>query len=352
MIVPMGISLYYSFCDYNILTPASIFRAKNYIKMFTDDEVWRKEHSGHFLFCPCFCSAPSDLCIDRCHAAFKDNEGNRLLPCSLLSSIDHRRLCSSSRSVEGSGATNGVINTLLNTIGIKTSFAWLGNTKTAIWMLIILAVWQFGFFHADLLVLPETDPTSLYEAANIDGANGWHSFWRITLPLLTPTIFFNLVMQMINGFLAFTQCFIITGGAPMNSTLFYTVYMYQQSFEFYNTGYGAAMAWVMLMIIGLVTLVLFATKTVGIRWRSVEHEEKRLIGKIIYHVLVCGLGLVMIYPLVWMIMSSFKPTSTIFTTAGQLIPTQFVFENYVNGWKGFAKITFATFSRIPCLFRL
>ena len=72
-------------------------------------------------------------------------------------------------------------------------------------------------------------------------------------------------------------------------------------------------------------------------------KKKRLIGKIIYHVLVCGLGLVMIYPLVWMIMSSFKPTSTIFTTAGQLIPTQFVFENYVNGWKGFAKITFATF---------
>ena len=70
-------------------------------------------------------------------------------------------------------------------------------------------------------------------------------------------------------------------------------------------------------------------------------KKKRLIGKIIYHVLVCGLGLVMIYPLVWMIMSSFKPTSTIFTTAGQLIPTQFVFENYVNGWKGFAKITFA-----------
>ena len=72
-------------------------------------------------------------------------------------------------------------------------------------------------------------------------------------------------------------------------------------------------------------------------------KKKRLIEKIIYHVLVCGLGLVMIYPLVWMIMSSFKPISTIFTTAGQLIPTQFVFENYVNGWKGFAKITFATF---------
>ena len=157
-------------------------------------------------------------------------------------------------------ATNGVINTLLNTIGIKTSFAWLGNTKTAIWMLIILAVWQFGSSMLIFLSSLKQIPTSLYEAASIDGANGWHSFWRITLPLLTPTIFFNLVMQMINGFLAFTQCFIITGGAPMNSTLFYTVYMYQQSFEFYNTGYGAAMAWVMLMIIGLVKLVLFATK--------------------------------------------------------------------------------------------
>ena len=73
---------------------------------------------------------------------------------------------------------------------------------------------------------------------------GSRSFFRITLPLLTPTIFFNLVMQMINGFLAFTQSYIITQGKPMNSTLFYTVYMYQQSFEFYNTGYGAALAWV------------------------------------------------------------------------------------------------------------
>ena len=100
----------------------------------------------------------------------------------------------------------------------------------------------------------------LYEAAEVDGANGIQKFFRITLPLLTPTIFFNLVMQMINGFLAFTQSYIITQGKPMNSTLFYTVYMYQQSFEFYNTGYGAALAWVMLAIIGAITLVLFATK--------------------------------------------------------------------------------------------
>ena len=101
---------------------------------------------------------------------------------------------------------------------------------------------------------------TLEDAATSMGATPIQVFFKITLPLLTPTIFFNLVMQMINGFLAFTQCYIITQGKPMNSTLLYTVYMYQQSFEFYNTGYGAAMAWVMLLMIGLITLFLFATK--------------------------------------------------------------------------------------------
>ena len=98
------------------------------------------------------------------------------------------------------------------------------------------------------------------EAAEVDGANAIVRFFRITLPLLTPTIFFNLVMQMINGFLAFTQCMIITQGNPMDSTLFYAVYMYRQSFQYSNAGYGSAMAWVMLVLIGVVTLVLFKTK--------------------------------------------------------------------------------------------
>ena len=157
-------------------------------------------------------------------------------------------------------AIDGVINKLLGTIGIETSFAWLGDTRTAIWVLILLVVWQFGSSMLIFLSSLKQIPQSLYEAAEVDGASGPSKFFRITLPLLTPTIFFNLVMQMINGFLAFTQCYIITQGKPMNSTLLYTVYMYQQSFQFYNTGYGAALAWVMLAIIGVVTLVLFATK--------------------------------------------------------------------------------------------
>ena len=157
-------------------------------------------------------------------------------------------------------AMDGVINKLLGMIGIETNFSWLGDTKTALWVLIILVVWQFGSSMLIFLSALKQIPVTLYEAAEVDGATPVSKFFRITLPLLTPTIFFNLVMQMINGFLAFTQSYIITQGKPMNSTLLYTVYMYQQSFQFYNTGYGAAMAWVMLLIIGLITLGLFATK--------------------------------------------------------------------------------------------
>ena len=143
---------------------------------------------------------------------------------------------------------------------MKPPLAWLGDTRTAIWVLILLAVWQFVSSMLIFLSALKQISRELYEAAEVDGTNGIQKFFRVTLPLLTPTIFFNLFMQLINGFLAFTQSYIITQGKPMNSTLFYTVYMYQQSFGFYNTGYGAALAWVMLAIIGAITLVLFATK--------------------------------------------------------------------------------------------
>ena len=157
-------------------------------------------------------------------------------------------------------ATDGVVNAILGTFGIDTSFAWLGDTRTAMWTLIILAVWQFGSSMLIFLSALKQIPKDLYEAAEVDGATSVKKFFKVTLPLLTPTIFFNLVIQMINGFLAFTQSLIITQGKPMDSTLFYAVYMYQQSFNYNNAGYASAMAWVMLLFIGLITLILFKTK--------------------------------------------------------------------------------------------
>ena len=259
MIVPMGISLYYSFCDYDILSPPVFTGLKNFKEML-GDEILIKSIKVTFYFA--FVSVPLKLLFALIVALL-------LLKNSRMSGF-YRAAYYLPSIIGGSVAVSilwkrmfamdGVINKLLGMIGIETSFSWLGDTKTALWVLIILVVWQFGSSMLIFLSALKQIPVTLYEAAEVDGATPISKFFRITLPLLTPTIFFNLVMQMINGFLAFTQSYIITQGKPMNSTLLYTVYMYQQSFQFYNTGYGAAMAWIMLLIIGLITLGLFATK--------------------------------------------------------------------------------------------
>lgn len=259
MLVPMGISLYYSFCDYNILSPPVFTGFKNYINMF-HDETFFKAIGVTFYYA--LVSVPLRLIFALMVAMIllKTTKASgfyraayylpSIIGGSVAVSILWKRMF----------AIDGVVNKLLSVFGLEEGISWLGNTKTAIWTLIILAVWQFGSSMLVFLSSLKQIPATLYEAARVDGANSVTQFFKVTLPLLTPTIFFNLVMQMINGFLTFTQCYIITQGKPMNSTLFYTVYMYQQSFEYYNTGYGAALAWVMLAIVGLITLFLFATK--------------------------------------------------------------------------------------------
>lgn len=259
MIVPMMLSLYYSLCDYNILSAPVFVGLKNYIKMFSD-EVFFKTIGVTFFYA--LISVPLRLVFALLVAMLLLNSSRltafyraayylpSIIGGSVAVSILWKRMF----------AIDGVINKVLAVFGMKDPVSWLGDKNTAIWTLILLAVWQFGSSMLIFLSSLKQIPSSLYEAASIDGAGKFRQFFKITLPLLTPTIFFNLVMQMINGFLAFTQCYIITQGKPMNSTLFYTVYMYQQSFEYYNTGYGAALAWVMLLIVGLITAFLFATK--------------------------------------------------------------------------------------------
>ena len=154
--------------------------------------------------------------------------------------------------------TDGVVNAFLALFGYE-AVRWLGNPKTAIWTLILLAAWQFGspmlIFLAGLRQIPQ----SLYEAADIDGGNGIQKFFRITLPLLTPIIFFNLIIQTIGAFRTFTQAFIISGGrgSPLDTTLFYAIYLYNRAFTSFDMGYAAAMAWVLLIAVAILTGINF-----------------------------------------------------------------------------------------------
>ena len=260
MAVPMGLSLIYSFSDYDILSPARFAGFSNYIRIFTHDQTFISSVKATFYFA--LVSVPLRLVfalivaliLVRPTKAVGFYRAAYYLPSiiggSVAISVLWRRMF----------AVDGVVNSLLGLIGIPSNLPWLSNTRTAIWTLIILAVWQFGSSMLIFLASLKQIPASLYEAAEIDGASGWRTFFNVTLPLLTPTIFFNLVMQTINGFLAFTQSLIITDGRPLNTTLFYAVYMYRQAFQYGNAGYAAALAWVMLAFIGLLTFILFRTK--------------------------------------------------------------------------------------------
>ena len=151
-------------------------------------------------------------------------------------------------------STEGLINTIFN-----SEIVWFGDPKFAIWTLIILALWQFGSPMLIFLAGLQQIPKNYYDAAAIDGAGTASKFFFITLPLLTPVILFNLIMQTISGFLVFTQAFIVTGGAPLDTTLFYVLYVYIRAFETFEMGYSAAMAMVLLITVAIITTFIFLT---------------------------------------------------------------------------------------------
>lgn len=153
-------------------------------------------------------------------------------------------------------ARKGLFNSVFADMGLNT-INWFGDQKLALYPLILMSVWQFGssmiIFAAGLKEIP----TSYYEAAEIDGANGFQRFFKITLPCLSPIILYNLVMQTISAFMAFTQAFIITQGGPNNSTMMYALYVYKQAFSYNNMGYACAMSWFMLVVMSIITLIIF-----------------------------------------------------------------------------------------------
>jgi multiple sugar transport system permease protein len=165
--------------------------------------------------------------------------------------------------------TDGLVNYLLAFLGISGP-SWLSNPDTSIYTVIILTVWQFGspmlIFLAGLRQIPQ----DLYEASAIDGASKLRQFRKITLPLLAPVIFFNLVLQTIDAFKTFNNVFIISGGngSPFDSLLFYTIYLYQQGFEFFRMGYASALAWVLLVIISVFTAIYFYTSKYWVYYES------------------------------------------------------------------------------------
>ncbi len=262
---PMAYSLYLSFTQYNILQPPKWTGLRNFFVMFAGDAQYPKDdrflNSLLVTLRFVFISVPLKL-VFALGVAVLMNRKLRLIPFyraiyyiptllggSVAIAVLWRRLF----------AGDGVLNTILRGLFKLDPPAWISNPKYALYTLMLLAVWQFGSPMIIFLAGLKQIPQEYYDASSVDGAGRTRQFFSITLPCLSPIIFFNLVMQMISAFQSFTQAFIISGGngSPLDSTMFYSLYLYIKGFGFGEMGYASAMAWVLLIIIGALTALTF-----------------------------------------------------------------------------------------------
>ncbi|MBP3967132.1 sugar ABC transporter permease [Paenibacillus sp. DLE-14] len=166
----------------------------------------------------------------------------------------------------------GVINLLLSYVGIQGP-GWIASPTWALPSLVIMSIWGAGGGMIIYLAGLQGIPTELYEAAEIDGCSKWKKLWKITIPMMTSVIFFNLIIGMISAFQTFTEAYVITNGGPDNATLFYAMYLYQNAFKFFKMGYASALAWVLFLIILFMTLLLFATSRRWVYYASGEEHR-------------------------------------------------------------------------------
>ncbi|MEH0069928.1 sugar ABC transporter permease [Pannonibacter sp. Pt2-lr] len=257
---PILVSLYLSFTKYDMVSDPRWVGLANYDYMFSRDRRFWKALEVTFTYV--VLAVPARLAFALAVAMLLD-KGLRtiglyraifylpsLLGASVAIAILWRELF----------AASGVVNEFLGFFGISGT-DWITNPKTSLYTLVALAVWQFGSPMLIFLAGLRGIPRDLYEAAEIDGTPKWRQFTRITLPLLAPVIFFNLVLQTIDAFKTFSSAFIISNGvgAPADSLLFFTVYLFNEAFKFFRMGYASALAWVLLLIIAAFTALAFFT---------------------------------------------------------------------------------------------
>lgn len=257
---PMIASAYLSFTNYDILSSPKWIGLDNYIQMFTADPRFLQALKVTFTYV--WVSVPL-LLVFALLLAVALNEGIKglgfyravfYLPSLLGANVAIAILW---RQVFGG---QGILNGALGAIGIQGP-NWIADPAYAIVSLIALHLWTFGSAMVIFLAGLRQIPKDLYEAASVDGANRIRQFFSISLPMLTPVIFFNVVLNVISSFQAFTPAFIISQGTggPVDSTLFYSLYLYIKGFKELNMGYAAAMAWVLLIIIAIQAAFLFWT---------------------------------------------------------------------------------------------
>lgn len=260
---PIIMSFYYSLTDYNMISTPNFIGLQNYKSLFQSALVNPNSFSVSLkaTFIYVLFSVPLQL-IFALFVAFVLN--------FKIKGISFFRTAYYIPSILGGNVAvgilwrfmfnpTGLVNTFLRTIGIHP-VAWLSTTAGAMFSIVLLKVWQFGSSMLIFLAALKNLPPDLYEVASLEGANKIQQFFKITIPLITPSIFFNLVMQISNGFQEFNGPYLVTQGGPLQTTNLASLFIYQQAFQRYNMGYASAASWVLFAIIVGITLILFASQ--------------------------------------------------------------------------------------------
>ena len=253
---PFVMSLALSFTQYDLMDPPRFIGLENYRELATADPLFRKSLGVTLLFAILAVPLRVGFALFIAHVLnFKLRGINFFRSAFYLPSI-----------LGGSIAVavlwrfifsrHGLVNLVLGKLGFEP-LDWLADEHLSIWTIVLLFTWQFGSAMVIFLAALQNVPGSLYEAAEIDGASKWQQFWRITVPLITPVIFFNVIMQMVHAFQEFNGPYLITEGGPLNSTYVLALYIYDQSFRYFNLGYGAALSWVLCGLVATLSAVSF-----------------------------------------------------------------------------------------------
>lgn len=253
---PFVSSFLMSFTDYDLMTQPNFVGIDNYQYMLFEDDTFWKSMSVTFMYV--FLTIPVKLAF-ALFIAFILNFKLRgigffrtayYIPSILGSSIAIAVLWRALFAIDG------VLNGMLGVIGLDP-INWLGEPSFALFSITLLRAWQFGSAMVIFLAALQNVPQSQYEAAMIDGASKWQMFMKVTVPLITPVIFFNFIMQTTQAFQEFTAPYVVTGGGPMKSTYLISLYIYETAFKFFDMGYGSALAWSLFVVVAIFTAITF-----------------------------------------------------------------------------------------------
>ncbi|ADT89410.1 sugar ABC transporter permease [Vibrio sp. Vb2880] len=253
---PFVSSFLMSFTDYDLMTAPEFVGIENYRYMLTEDDLFWKSMSVTFAYV--FLTIPVKLAFALFIAFILNFK---------LKGIGFFRTAYYIPSILGSSiaiavlwralfAIDGVLNGMLGFIGFDP-VNWLGEPAFALFSITLLRAWQFGSAMVIFLAALQNVPQSQYEAAMIDGASKWQMFMKVTVPLITPVIFFNFIMQTTQAFQEFTAPYVVTGGGPMKSTYLISLYIYETAFKFFDMGYGSALAWSLFIVVAIFTAITF-----------------------------------------------------------------------------------------------